>query len=177
MARPMQLLLLMPRQLTHSRTVGTPVTVHDISVTQVRDGVAPLTRSEPLDGRIQTQLGPEASTADLVRDAIAEARELVQLEVALAKNEVRGEIAQAKASSVGFGVALFLVIEGVAMLLVALVLAIAPTAPVALVVGLVLLAVAAVSGFAGYKLLPKKPMDHTRRRLQADLEQLKERLA
>src|SRR5262249_34933046 len=48
----------------------------------------------------------DASTADLVREAIDEAKELVRIEIELAKNEVEREIARAKRAAIGLAIAL-----------------------------------------------------------------------
>ena len=120
---------------------------------------------------------PDAPTSQLLREAVDETKELVKLEVELAKTEVREEIAQAKTAAIAAGASVALAILGVAMLLVALALAIFPGPWPAFVIGLVLLAVAAGSALAGYKLVPKKPMDRTKNRVEADVKILKERIA
>ena len=120
---------------------------------------------------------PEASTTALLKEAVDEAKQLVQLEVALAKDEVREEVKQAKGAAIAFGASAGLAILGVALLLVALALAIFPGAVPALVIGLVLLTVAGISGFVGYRALPKAPLGRTKRRLETDVNILKERVA
>ena len=75
----------------------------------------------------------EASTAELVREAMDEARELVRLEVALAKEEVKAELKQVQRAAIGFGVALGVARSSCsASSAVALVLALGGTALVAL---------------------------------------------
>jgi hypothetical protein len=63
------------------------------------------------------------------------------------------------------------------MLCVALVLALGGTAVVALLVALAFLVIAGVAGFVGYSMIPKKPLEQTRHRLESDVNQLKEHLA
>ena len=125
----------------------------------------------PLDPR------PEATTTDLMKEALDEAKQLVKIEVALAKEEIRDEVGQAKSAAIMFGASTFLGILGVALLLVALALAIFPGPIPALVIGGVMLVVAGVLGFVAYKRVPKKPLDQTARRLETDVKVLKERIA
>jgi hypothetical protein len=118
---------------------------------------------------------PRASAADLVRDAIDEARELVRLEVALAKDEARTELYETRAGAIALGVTATLAVLGLAMLLVALVLAIGSGWVSPLICGLVLLACAALGAYVAWRVLPKKPLDETRRRLSADVSELRSR--
>ena len=119
----------------------------------------------------------EASTADLVREALDEAKELVRIEIEIAKNEVEKEIAQAKKAAVGFGVALAAGVLVLCLLAVALVLALGGTPLAALGVAGGLLVIGGAAAFAGYSLLPKKPLEVTRHRLKSDVTQLKEHIA
>lgn len=119
----------------------------------------------------------EASTSDLVREALDEAKELVRLEVELAKTEVTEELAEAKKAAVGFVVAGAFMVLALCLLSVALVLALGGTAVVALVVAGVFMVIAGIGAFAGYSMLPKKPLEQTRRRMKTDFQSLKEHLA
>lgn len=119
----------------------------------------------------------EASTADLVREALDEAKELVRIEIEIAKNEVEKEIAQAKKAAVGFGVALAAGVLVLCLLAVALVLALGGTPLAAIGVAGVLLVAGGAAAFTGYSLLPKKPLEQTRYRLKSDVAQLKEHVA
>jgi Flp pilus assembly protein TadB len=125
----------------------------------------------------RTSLLEEASTADLVREAIDEAKELVRIEIEIAKNEVEREIKQAKKAAVGLGVALAAGVLVLCLLAVALVLALGGTPGAALGVAGAALVIGAVAGYAGYVVLPKKPLTTTRRRLRTDVNQLKEHIA
>ena len=120
---------------------------------------------------------PEATTTSLLKEAVDEAKQLAQIEVALAKNELREEVKQAKGAAIAFGASAGLGILGVALLLVSLALAIFPGAVPALVIGLTLLIVASVLGWVGYRAIPKKPLAQTKRRLETDVSLLKERVA
>lgn len=118
----------------------------------------------------------EASTADLVREALDEAKELVRLEVELAKNEVSQEIAEAKMAAIGFAVGGAFVLLTLCLLAMALVLALGGTALIALMVAGAFLIVAGIGAFFGWSLLPKKPLAATRQRVTGDLKSLKEHL-
>lgn len=120
---------------------------------------------------------PEMSTAQLVKEAIDETRQLVKLEVELAKDEVRQELADAKRSAIMFGVAAVAGLLAAAMMFVALALAIFPGPVPALIIGAILIAAASVLGFVGYKKVPKKPLERTRRRLETDTQVIKEGVA
>lgn len=119
----------------------------------------------------------EASTAELVRGAMNEARELVRLEVALAKEEVKAELKQVQRAAIGFGVALACSLVVLCLLSVALVLALGGTAIVALLVALAFLAVGGLAALIGYGMLPKVPLEMTRNRFENDVNQLKEHIA
>ncbi|AKT36779.1 phage holin family protein [Chondromyces crocatus] len=121
--------------------------------------------------------GPSTPTVDLLKEAILDTRELVQTEIALAKEEVRGEIQRAKMAGIALGAALCAAIIGVTMLFVALALAIQLSALPALLIGVVLLVVAALAMLLGYKAIPLKPLPRTRARVEEDLRTLKEHLA
>jgi uncharacterized membrane protein YqjE len=120
---------------------------------------------------------PDASATQLVREAIDETRQLVKLEVELAKEEMREELAVAKRTAIMFGVAAVAALLAAAMLFVALALAIFPGPIPALVIGAVLIAAAAIFGFVAYKKVPRKPLDKTRRRLETDAQVIKEGVA
>jgi uncharacterized membrane protein YqjE len=120
------------------------------------------------------ELRPEASAAELVREALDETKQLVKLEVELAKEELRHDLADAKRAAIMFGVAAVGALLAAAMMFVALALAIFPGPIPALVIGGVLLVTAAVLAFVGYKKVPTKPLDRTRRRLETDVQVIKE---
>ena len=104
-------------------------------------------------------------------------RELVKLEVALAVDEARGELAAAKKAGIGLGAAGALAISAVTMFFVAIAAAFVPMAIAALVVGGALLVVAAGVGLLGWRALPRKPLAETRKRLESDIKPLQERIA
>lgn len=119
----------------------------------------------------------EASTADLVREALDEAKELVRLEVELAKSEMTEELHEAKMAAVGFAVGAAFMVLALCLLSVALVLALGGTAIIALAVAGGFVMVAGAGALFGYSKLPKKPLERTRNRVTGDIKSLKEHLA
>jgi len=119
----------------------------------------------------------EASTTDLVREVLDETKELVRIQVELAKNEVQLEIRQAKKAAIGFGVASAAAILFLSALVVALVLALGGTPLAAVGVAVALLVIAGVVGYLAYAALPKKPLERTRDRVTNDVRELKVHIA
>ena len=120
---------------------------------------------------------PTSSLPTLMRSAIAEARELARLEVALAKLEIRQEVAAAKKAGIGFGVGTVLAIAGVTLLLTAIALAFSSSWLPALLVGVITLVVGGLAGAVGYRAAPKQPLGETRRRATTEVRMLKEHSA
>jgi len=118
----------------------------------------------------------EVTTAELVRQAMNDARQLIQLEVQLARDDVKRELVAARSGAIALGVSALLAILGLALLLVAIALFIFPGPVPALILGLLLLAAAGVGATLGIKLLPKKPLGDTRRRLESDIEAVKDQV-
>jgi Putative Actinobacterial Holin-X, holin superfamily III len=113
-------------------------------------------------------------TATLVREAIDDARRLVRLEVALAKNELRRELRSARGAGVAFGMSAVVAVMGVTLLFVAIALAFAPGPIPALIVGGILLFVAGCMALVGLGLLPKQPLVETRHRIESNVRSVKE---
>lgn len=124
-------------------------------------------------------VGPvrEDSAGDLVREAIAETRELVRLEVALAREEIKTEMTRAKAGAIAMAVAATAAVCGLTLCLVAIAAAFSVIWLAALVLGAILLLGAGAAALLGWKAVPKRLMGSTRERLQTDVKQLKERIA
>ena len=118
-----------------------------------------------------------ASTADLVREAMEGGRELVRLEVELAKEEMKAELKHVQRAAIGLGIALASLVLVLCLLSMALVLALGGTALVAILMALLFLVVGCVASFIGYGMLPKSPLERTRHRLEKDVNQLKEHIA
>ncbi len=116
-------------------------------------------------------------TADLIREALDETRDLVRLEVALAREELKAELTQAKTGGFALGSAAAAGIAAFTMFMVTIALAFAIKWLAALIIGGVLLAMAGALALGGWKLMPKEPLGETRERIGSDLKQLKERVA
>ncbi|HXN32034.1 MAG TPA: phage holin family protein [Polyangiaceae bacterium] len=113
----------------------------------------------------------------LIREALDEARELVRLEVALAREEVTTELRQARSSAIVFAGSAVAAVASFTMFLVAIALAFSVPWLAALPIAALLLCVGCALGFAAYKALPAKPMAKTKKRIEADVQQLRERRA
>jgi uncharacterized membrane protein len=119
---------------------------------------------------------PGVSTGDLIREAVDETRSLLKAEVALARDEFRAEVKEFKVAVAALAAAALLLVLGLAFLLMSLILSIPPHWLSALIAGLILVALAAGAGLLGYSLIPKKPMEKTKERLETDVHMLKERV-
>jgi uncharacterized membrane protein YqjE len=112
----------------------------------------------------------------LLRQTLAESRELVRLEVKLAQEELREDVSQLKGAGILLATAGALFIVALAIFGVAIVFALGGTASAASSVGFILLAGVAIVGLIGYRLLPKVPLERTRSRLTTDVRALKEQV-
>jgi hypothetical protein len=119
-------------------------------------------------------LAQEATTT-LMREAIDETRQLVRIEVALAKDEARREIRDLKSAAVAFGVAITATMLGLAAIVSTVVVALGVLAGV--IIAVVALVLAAILGVTGYRRLPTNPLVATRKRLEDDIQGLKEHVA
>lgn len=119
----------------------------------------------------------EASTADLLREMMDEGKELVRLEVELAKEEVKEDLKQVQHAAIVFGIAGAASIIVLCLLSVALVIALGGTAAAALAVAGGFVVVSGVAAWIGYGMWPRAPLEKTRHRLQNDINQLKEHIA
>jgi hypothetical protein len=130
-----------------------------------------------VEARVEGRRVEAEPTAELVREALDDTRELVRLEVALAREELTAEITRAKAGAIALGTAGALAVSAFTMFMVAIAVAFDLPWLAALLVGVILLATSAAIGYGGYRAMPRKPLGETRERLEADLKQLKERIA
>ena len=125
---------------------------------------------------VLTHADTDASAADLIKAAVEEARELVKLEVQLAKNDVESELTRMRAAAITFGVAVVALNVGVAMALFAVAIASQATVVVALVSAGALLLVSIGAAYAGYRELPTSFLARTRGRLGDDIKEIEERV-
>lgn len=114
---------------------------------------------------------------ELMKETLGDARELVQVEIALARSEVMDELASVKRAAALIGVAVVLAIVAVSLLATALVLALGGTAAAAAAMSGGFLLVAAVTGLLGGRALPSGLLSKTRDRVRSDVKQIKEKLA
>ena len=119
----------------------------------------------------------EAPLAELMKEALGDARELVKLEVELATEEVKQQVTAALRAAIAFVAALSAATVALALFAVALVLALGGTAPIAAAAGGGFAVVAVAAAAYGYGTLPKSPMEETRARVRSDMQQIKENLA
>jgi hypothetical protein len=110
-----------------------------------------------------------------MQHAAQDARELIRLEINLARNEVTRELVAVKSSGILVAISLALGLTGLASLVTAL--GIELGARGALAVGLLLLLAAAISGSIGYRRFPKSMMAATGLRLKDDEAMLKDHLS
>jgi uncharacterized membrane protein YqjE len=120
---------------------------------------------------------PEPTTVDLAKQALGDARELVQLEVRLARAELLEELASVKRAAVAGLLGFTFVLLAFSALVMALVLALGGTAGAALAVAAGFLVLGAGLGALAYAALPRSILDRSRRHLQRDISELKEHAA
>jgi uncharacterized membrane protein YqjE len=120
---------------------------------------------------------PEPTTVDLAKQALGDARELVQLEVRLARAELMEELAGVKRAAVAGLLGFACVLLAFSALVMALVLALGGTAGAALAVAAGFLALGAGLGAFAYAALPRSILDRSRHHLKRDISELKEHAA
>jgi hypothetical protein len=116
------------------------------------------------------------STTELVREALEETKELVRIEMKLAREEVRDDVLQLKAAAILIGVASVLGILALASLLVALVLGLGGGVVEALLVAAALALICGILVAVAYRSIPKVPLERTRSRLKTNVNQFKEHI-
>jgi uncharacterized membrane protein YqjE len=120
------------------------------------------------------RLPDDVSTGELLRQTLDESKELVRLELALAREDLRSELKQVKTAGILLGIAAAFAVVAIAMLDVAVIIALGNTVTAALIVALLVVLEVAVFGYLGYRKLPKVPLQRTRERLTSDVRELKE---
>ena len=130
----------------------------------------------PLDPLVRSSPRPpdELSAGELGKRAIDDTKELVRLEVALAREDFRAELGRIKSAGILLGIAAALGIVALAMFDVAVIIALGNDVRAALIVAFMVVAEVLVLGFIGYRKLPKAPLQRTRERLTSDIRDLKE---
>lgn len=119
----------------------------------------------------------EAPVTELMREAIADARELVRLEVELAVREARDDLRSFEHAAIGFAFAAAAAVASLSLFAVAAVLALGAKQWIAAVIAGALLAFALAAAAVSWGALPKRPLERSRERVATDVQQIKENLA
>ena len=130
-----------------------------------------LARPHPKENEV---MATQKSTAELVKEAVDEAKQLVRIEAALAKEELKKDAKEAEGAGIAMGAAVALGSVCLSLVGVAIVLAVGATPVAALIVAACFLVAAGAASAIAYALAPKKPLEHTVERAEKDLRQLKE---
>lgn len=117
------------------------------------------------------------STVEIAKQALAEAKELIELEIQLAKVEARDELKRLKTAAIAGAAAFTLVLLGLSAWVTALILALGLAPLYALAVGGGLLILGGAAAAYAYAAIPKAPLDQTRERLKEDIQRLREHTA
>ena len=111
-----------------------------------------------------------------MRQTIDETKELVRLELALAREELSEDLRRLKAAAILGAVAIVLAVMTLCTLMVALVLVVGGTALGAVAVSVGLAAVCAGAALAAYKNVPRVPLERTRARFASEVRQFEEHI-
>ena len=117
------------------------------------------------------------STVEIAKQAFDEAKELIGLEVQLAKVEAMTELRRLRSAAIAGGIAFALISLALSALVTALILALGASAIYGLVVAGVLLLLGGLAAAYAYSAIPKVPLDQTRERLKDDIQRLREHTA
>ncbi len=120
---------------------------------------------------------PSVPTGELIKQALEDARELVRIEVGLAKDEARSEVKAFKQAAIAGAIALLAALLMLSTATMALVLAIAHLghpAWIALAVAVVYLALAGAMAWVAYRRLPKEVAPAARKQIERDVAQIKD---
>lgn len=120
---------------------------------------------------------PEPSVTDLAKKVLTDARELVKVEVQLARAELVEELSAAKRAAIATLLAGAVFLTGVSTLVMALVLALGGTPATALIVAAALFCLAAPFGWYAYSAAPRAFLDRSRKHVKEDVAELKEHVA
>ena len=117
----------------------------------------------------------DATATDLVKAALNEARELVELEVALARTEVESELTGVRSAAIAFAVATLASSVALSMVLFAVAFATHAEVAVSVAAAAVLGAIAGICAATGYRKMPTSILGRTRKRLGEGFRDLEER--
>ena len=132
-------------------------------------------------GEVKAGISPESlSTIELMKAITSDVERLVKAQIALAKAEVRADLASEGKMVAGLGVAAVAGLLAVNLLFVTAILALASVMPAwgaGLIVSGAVLLVAAMAGVIGWGKRVRHPLARTRHELQEDVKWTKERMA
>lgn len=114
------------------------------------------------------------TTGELVKQALVEARELVTLEVRIARAEAREELERTTRAVVAFSIAFGFVLLALSAFLVAVILAFGGTVLAAMLVGAALAVLAAIAVGIAVASVPKSVFGRTRAHVKQDATVLRE---
>jgi hypothetical protein len=132
-------------------------------------------KEQATSGSCRTTEVDSEGTVELLEEGFAEAKDLVRLELSLARVEALTELRALKESAIAFGAAVALGLLGVSALLAALIVATGWV--VGVVLGGALLIAAALLGLWGRSKVPQRPMVETKGRLVSDAKSVRRRLS
>lgn len=115
-----------------------------------------------------------APTAELLKQVLTEARELVTLEMRAGQAELREELARTRNAAIAFGLAFGVIVLSLGAFLVAVILAFGGTVLAALLVGAALAVLGAIGVGIAFASLPKSVLGNTRDHVRQDAVVLKE---
>jgi hypothetical protein len=119
----------------------------------------------------------EPGATELIENALRDGHELMQLEVAIARRELKEEVGAAVRAGISLAIGLAFVVVTLALLGSSLVIALGGGALTALGVASASLVLALVAGALGYSMLPSKLLALSRGHLVDDYQQLREHLS
>jgi hypothetical protein len=124
---------------------------------------------------------PEAMSGGvLIKEIAREVQHLVKAQIALARVEVRANVAAEAKTAAGLGIGAVAVLIGVNLLLVTAIFGLATVLPgwaAGLIVSGVVLATAAIVGVVGWRRRVRRPLVRTRHELEEDVKWTKERVS
>ena len=112
-------------------------------------------------------------TTALMGQVLRETKELVRIEMLLARDELKGDVFELKGATLLGALSVLLLVLTLSTLVVALILVLGGATSVALVSSGALLLVAAALAWLSFGKFPKRPLARTRMRLANDVTQLK----
>jgi hypothetical protein len=113
-----------------------------------------------------------ASTVELIKTALDEARELVKVEVALAQNDLDAQWRRARTAAIAFVVAAGAGSAALAVVVCAVALATQVPVTVSVIAALALFASSGAAAWIGLRAIPEKLLGRTRARLETDVREL-----